>query len=193
MCVLVVAASSRELSEIHGAETLCCGIGPVEAAAATSRRLSVKRYTAVIHVGIAGARSLEPGSVVIGSESIYADIIAPQTTLPRVSRLTAGEALLRAAVDVLPEAAVMPIATAGRVGGGLEQEVEAMEGFGVLRAAALASVPALEVRAISNSVEVTDRAAWQTDEALATLHRVTPLLIEAARGISWESAALLAD
>jgi hypothetical protein len=39
----------------------------------------------------------------------------------------------------------MPIATAARVGGSSGYQVEAMEGFGVLRAAELAGVPALEV------------------------------------------------
>jgi nucleoside phosphorylase len=35
-----------------------------------------------------------------------------------------------------------------------------MEGFGVLRAAAEAGIPAIELRAISNMVEEEDRANW---------------------------------
>ena len=41
-----------------------------------------------------------------------------------------------------------------------DASVEAMEGFGVLRAAALAGVPALELRAISNMVGEEDRTRW---------------------------------
>ena len=47
--------------------------------------------------------------------------------------------------------------------------VEAMEGFGVLRAAALAGVPALELRAVSNAVGEEDRARWDIAGALAAL------------------------
>ncbi|AEM88036.1 futalosine hydrolase [Streptomyces violaceusniger] len=46
---------------------------------------------------------------------------------------------------------------------------EAMEGFGVAEAAAAQSVPALEVRAISNAVGPRDRAAWRIGEALEAL------------------------
>jgi futalosine hydrolase len=64
---------------------------------------------------------------------------------------------------------VLPIATAGKVGAGTGFQVEAMEGFGVLRACVLAGVPALELRAISNPPDETDRAAWRFDEAFAAL------------------------
>jgi len=55
-----------------------------------------------------------------------------------------------------------------------------MEGFGVLRAAELARVPAVELRAISNVVGEADRAKWRFDEAFALLGdavaRVVPVL-----------------
>jgi futalosine hydrolase len=44
-----------------------------------------------------------------------------------------------------------------------------MEGFGVLRAAARAGVPAVEVRSISNAVAVRDRGQWRIEEALDAL------------------------
>ncbi len=57
---------------------------------------------------------------------------------------------------------------------------EAMEGFGVAEAAAAQSVPALEVRAISNAVGPRDRAAWRIGEALealtSTFGTIAPLL-----------------
>jgi futalosine hydrolase len=52
-----------------------------------------------------------------------------------------------------------------------------MEGFGVLRAAALAGVPAIEVRVISNAIEETDRALWRFDEAFAAVQALTPRLV----------------
>ena len=62
--------------------------------------------------------------------------------------------------------------------------VEAMEGFGVLRAAALAGVPAVEVRAISNAIGEEDRARWDLAAGLAALERAMPALVAAvtARG-----------
>jgi nucleoside phosphorylase len=54
-----------------------------------------------------------------------------------------------------------------------------MEGFGVLRAAALAGVPALEVRAISNAVDETDRGRWRFDDALTALAEALPRLLAA--------------
>ena len=56
--MLVVAATERELDFVDGFETLCCGIGPVEAALATARRLADHTPTAVLHIGIAGAKTI---------------------------------------------------------------------------------------------------------------------------------------
>jgi futalosine hydrolase len=52
-----------------------------------------------------------------------------------------------------------------------------MEGFGVLRAAQLASVPAVEVRAVSNDVDEADRGRWRFDDALAALRSGLPSLL----------------
>ena len=56
-----------------------------------------------------------------------------------------------------------------------------MEGFGVLRAAAHAGVPALEIRAVSNAVGEPDRKRWQIDAALAALASSVTRLIEELR------------
>jgi hypothetical protein len=99
--------------------------------------------------------------------------------LPRVERVAPDAELLASARRALPEAHVLPIATSARVGGGTAGEVEAMEGFGVLRAAAIAGVPAVELRAISNAVGEADRARWQIDDALALLEAAVSRLLEA--------------
>jgi futalosine hydrolase len=74
---------------------------------------------------------------------------------------------------------VLPIGTSARVGGTSGCDVEAMEGFGVLRAAAGAGVPALEVRAIANEVEEADRSRWRFDDALRALAESVPALMRA--------------
>jgi futalosine hydrolase len=179
--ILVVAATERELVSVDGAETLCCGIGPVEAALSTAAALAQERPDALLHVGIAGAPALEPGSVVIGTESIYCDIVDSASTFPRVERAFPSRELVEAARRALPDAHALPIATCGRVGGGSACEVEAMEGFSVLRAAELAGVPAVEVRTISNRPEDVDRGLWRIEDALVRLTEIVPPLVEEVR------------
>jgi futalosine hydrolase len=176
--ILVVAATERELAGLDGAAGLVCGIGPVEAAAATARALATDRPTAVVNVGIAGAKTLEPTALVLGSEALYCDIAAdPGAVMPRVESVRPDAALLEAARRALPDAHVSPIATCAAVGGGSACEVEAMEGFAVLRAAELAGVPALELRCVSNLVDERDRAHWRSDDAFAALAAALPRLL----------------
>lgn len=180
--ILVVAAIELELAGVDGAAALACGIGPVEAAAATARALAETKPTAVVNVGIAGAKTLEPPALVLGSEAVYCDIVAdPGARFPRVARIAPDAGLLAAARHALPDAEVCPIATCAAIGGGSACEVEAMEGFAVLRAAELAGVPALELRCVSNRVDELDRSLWRFDDALATLSMALPRLLAALR------------
>ena len=171
--ILVVAATERELTGADGAATLACGIGPVEAAAATAQALAVQPPSAVLHVGIAGARGLPVSQLVIGAEAVYEDAAGPLVP----GRVHPDAALLAGARRALPDARVLPIGTSARVGGTSGCTVEAMEGFAVLRAAELAGIPALEVRAVSNEIDEPDRARWRFDEALAALAQALPRLL----------------
>jgi futalosine hydrolase len=163
--VLVIAATQRELERVERFATFCCGIGPVEAAANTARVLAERSPDAVVHIGIAGARTLELLTVVLGSEAVYEDALGPLVE----SRVAPDVALLESTRAALPEAHVLPIGTSAHVGGSRECEVEAMEGFAVLRACALADVPAVELRVISNAIGESDRAKWRFEEAFAAL------------------------
>ena len=176
--ILVVAATDRELC---GHDGLVCGVGPVEAAAATSRALALHPVQALLHVGLAGAQELPLGSLVVGTVAVYCDVSADW---PVVERVGADPALVAAAAAVLPSASQMPIHTSAAVGGtrGLASGgafVEAMEGFGVLRSAELAGVPAVEVRAISNELGEPDRSRWDLTGALAALEDALPTLVTA--------------
>jgi nucleoside phosphorylase len=174
--VLLVAATERELGGLDG---LACGIGPIEAAAATARALAQGDIETVLHIGIGGGRGLELGALVIGSEAVYCDLGA---SIPLVDRIEADSGLVAAAQRALPDAYVLPIGTSAAVGGvDRDLRVEAMEGFGVLRAAALAGIPALEVRAISNEIGESDRGRWKIVPAIDELSRVTPALLEQIR------------
>jgi nucleoside phosphorylase len=178
--VLVVAATARELvAPGDGWQVLQCGVGPVDAAAHTAAALATMRPVAILHVGIAGARAaagIPLGALVIGEAAHYDDLGVGPEWAPRV--IAPHGLLLAAARRALPEAHVAVIGTSGRVGG-TRTPVEAMEGFAVLRAASLAGVPAIEVRAISNYVEEPDRARWEFARALEAITGATPRLVEA--------------
>ena len=170
--LLVIAATPQELAGAAGARTLVCGIGPREAYIATEDAVSEGGATAVLHVGIAGARrgsGVPLLSTVIGTEAIDCDgdsePIAPAAKL------------LAAARRALPEALALPIGTSAHVGGSSGVTVEAMEGFAVLAACLDEGVPSLELRVVSNEVEEPDRALWRFDDALAELARVTALVV----------------
>jgi futalosine hydrolase len=203
---LLVAATE---SELCGHPGLVCGVGPVEAAAATARALALHPPRAVLHVGLAGAHGLAPGTLVVGAEAVYVDISA---AIPVVSRAAPDPELLAALRTALPAAQALPIATTAAVGGtrvpgtegarhrvpgteapvggtrvpGTEgarhparHRVEAMEGFAVLRACALAGVPAVELRAISNELGEEDRARWEIPRALEALADALPRVLSA--------------
>jgi futalosine hydrolase len=174
--VLLVAATEIELCDRDG---LVCGVGPVEAAATTARALALAPPRAVVHVGVAGARGITPGGLVVGTESVYRDISAE---IPVVDRVAPDDALLAAVRAALPDALALPIGTSAAVGGltSGELRVEAMEGFGVLRACAQAGVPAVEVRAISNEISEGDRSRWRIGRALEALAEALPRVLEAA-------------
>jgi len=169
--ILVVAATAPELAWVGDrARTLECGIGPVEAALAVHAALAARRPRAILHVGIAGARPpLAVLDLALGARSVYVDLVDPASVLPRRAVLEPDGALLAVARAALPAAHVVEIATSARVGGSDAQPVEGMEGFGVLRAAADAGVPAVELRAISNAISEPDRARWDFAGALAAL------------------------
>jgi nucleoside phosphorylase len=177
--VLVIAATARELATKLPCPTLICGVGPVESAARTAAAIAMIQPMAVLHVGIAGARrgsGLKPGTIIIGSASLYTDLEVSRNLAPREIHPSAD--LIMAAGRAVPTAVKLPIGTTGRVGGSVGCEVEAMEGFAVLRAAGIAGIPAVEVRAISNEIEEEDRSRWHFDLAFGAITGVTPRLLE---------------
>ncbi len=176
--MLLVAATDIELCGHPG---LACGVGPVEAAASTARELALRPPRAVLHVGIAGARGITPGGLVIGSKAVYCDISAE---VPVVEWVEPDSKLLAAVREAVPDALILPIGTSASVGGSVREGhrnlmVEGMEGFAVLRACALAGVPAVEVRAISNELSEGDRSRWRIGRALEAISEALPRLMAA--------------
>src|SRR5262245_47771674 len=107
---LIVAATRAELC---GTDGLVCGVGPVEAAAATARALALRSFDAVLHVGLAGGRDIPVGALVIGAEAVYVDLAAEW---PVVDRAAPDASLLGALRSAFPDAPAIPIHTSAAVG-----------------------------------------------------------------------------
>jgi len=178
--VVVVCALADELAGFAcrpGMRVLTCGVGSVEAAAATARALAGGDVDVVINAGIAGVfpGRGNVGEAFIVAEELYADFgleDGAPLTLPGgatlVHQVRASAALIEAGRrTALPLARGLTVnaitttdATARRLREAYACDVESMEGFAVLRAAELARVPAIEVRGISNIVGDRTRAQW---------------------------------
>jgi futalosine hydrolase len=69
-------------------------------------------------------------------------------------------------------------ATALRLADELGAQVESMEGFAALRAAAIAGVPAVELRGISNRCGDRERSGWNFAAGIAGLERIVDAFFE---------------
>ncbi|CAB4701520.1 unannotated protein [freshwater metagenome] len=174
--MLVIAATARELGKTRNG--VACGVGPVDAAAVTAAVIAERRPRAVLHVGLAGVRGYMGPELVIGSDAVYCDSDSNLVT----KRVDPDPVLLARARSAFPGARVCTIGMSGSVGGTTGVDVEAMEGFSVLRACGFAGVPAIEVRAVCNDVDEPDRSKWEFEKALTLLHDAIPHLLVALDG-----------
>ena len=181
----------------HGLTVIVTGAGPAAAATGAAWVLATEPYELAVSVGIGGgfAPRAPIGSVVVSTRVAAADLGAdsPDGFLPvedlgfapRVEQPDEGwgkritTALSRAGLTVV-NGAVLTVSTATgtaeRTAELMERypdaAAEAMEGFGVASAAAMAELPFVEIRAISNAVGPRDREAWRIGEALEALSTV---------------------
>ncbi len=176
--ILVVCALRSELrfyTPHPAVSVLAGGVGPVESAIAVAYELSRVRYAAVVHAGLAGAYrdSARVGDARLVTHDALADLglegggvpSLPEGTL--VDQADADPGLLRRLSDIVPHASGLTVATitttehtGARLRARYAHDVETMEGFAVLRAAAVARIPAVGVRGISNYVGDRATSEW---------------------------------
>ena len=188
-----LAPELRFARERNGVRIVPCGVGPVEAAAAVARELALRPYAAVVNAGIAGAfrphaavgdalvvtRETLAGLGLEGGEPLIlpggATLVDTQPADPDLARrcadLPLGTGLTVAQVTTTDETARDLAARYGA-------HVESMEGFSVLRAAALAGVPALEVRGISNYVGARASSAWNFEAGARAAARALDAVLD---------------
>ena len=176
---------------------LAGGVGAVAAAAATATALALRPCAAVVNCGIGGAfpGQAPPCGIVVADQVVAADLGAqteegfePLDTLGfgpvslAADPLLAGICLDRLAAAGLPalRGIILTVSTiTGRPARITELTsrwspvAEAMEGYGVLLAAATAGIPALELRTMSNVVGHRDVAAWDITGALHALSQAS--------------------
>ncbi|WP_327116029.1 futalosine hydrolase [Streptomyces sp. NBC_01341] len=169
------------------------GAGPAAAAAATAFALASapasEPYALVVSAGIGGgfAPAAPVGSLVVATRIVAADLgaetpdgfvpvtglgfgrdtfLPPGTLVREVAEATGAVTGAVLTVSTVTGSAARTAALLAAHPGAV---AEAMEGFGVAEAAAGLGVPALELRAVSNTVGPRDRAAWRIGDALAAL------------------------
>ena len=181
------------------------GVGKVNAAVASTLALSSRSRTiALVSIGLAGslpgATPPRIGDVVVGEASISAEdgmvtsdgfrtideMGFPLVRGVRAGRFPADPSLLARIRRRLPQAAVGGIATVSSCSGTDEAAAEvvrrtgavaeAMEGVGVLQTALQLGVPAIEIRAISNTTGRRDAQVWDLDAAIDALVGVATAL-----------------
>lgn len=182
--ILVVCAVPQELRHwkprAH-VELLATGIGPVEAAASVAQRLATSKPECVINAGIAGGfmGRAKLGDAFAIENDYFAELGleggAPSPAMPGGARLVvqadSDPSLLETARTIgarIGNAITVATITgtqlrAEDLAARFEAEVEAMEGFAVLRCAAIAGVPAIELRGISNVVGPRETGGWDFD------------------------------
>ena len=182
--ILVVCALAQELRHWKPrphAEMLVTGVGPVEAAIATARAIAISPPEIVVNAGIAGGfrdRTAVGEAFAIASDALAELALedgGPVPPLPGgaqlIERIESSPHLLanaaRAGARLGNAVTVATITTsqarADALSSRFDADVEAMEGFAVLRAAAIAEIPAIELRGISNLVGPRERGEWDFD------------------------------
>ena len=192
--ILIVTAVEAEAAALraglpadrpHGVTVIAGGVGSANAAAATSRALALDPgFEAVISAGIGGAfpGRAELGALLLARRVVAADLGAQSPGgFLSVDELGFGSATAQAGRIPGLDAVVGAILTVNTATGTDEHAAElmrrhpdavgeAMEGYGVAAAAALADqLPFAEVRAVSNLVGKRDRDSWRLDLAFRAL------------------------
>jgi futalosine hydrolase len=199
MKTLVVAATIDEIRAIYehfnlpvshfaegpGFDILITGVGMTATAFALGKHLS-PAYAEVLNLGIAGSfdRNIPLGSLVYILKDIFSELGAEDnTTFLSIDELGFGESTMQCApvanrhLDSLVKGTGISVntvhgnlASINKVLDRLNPTVESMEGAAVFYACQQTNLPCIQVRAISNYVEVRNKASWKIGAAIKNLN-----------------------
>lgn len=206
LLICVATAFERSLLREYRTETgrlrvIETGVGPVNAAHATTLAIVEEKPEAIIVCGIAGAypsSGLHVGDIVSASVEIYGDLGAqsPSGFLDMKAlgfAVVSGPAPLfnelpmhlfpteRAARFVTVSTCTGTEATAREIESRTRGAVENMEGAAIAHVAHIHGIQAGEVRGISNMVTNRDTKTWRLEEAAANAQRALLKWLDASK------------
>jgi futalosine hydrolase len=204
LIVTSVEKEAQTLGAIAGVTVVVSGIGRTNAAAATTEALLQRGpFDGVISAGIAGALpggGLKIGEVVVASSCIYMEeglaTASGFVTMDAIgfalgdftgNDVPVDEAMLEA-VGTWRIGPIATVATCSGTDGSAAEVVrrtgavaEAMEGAAVVHAARRLRVPAIEIRAISNTTGERANQQWDVAAALRALGDAIPRYVGRVR------------
>ncbi|MDD2564833.1 MAG: futalosine hydrolase [Salinivirgaceae bacterium] len=187
-------------SKYEHTDILIAGIGIATTIFSTTKILLKHSYDYVINIGICGAyaRNLSLGEVVIVREDFFADQLMEdgfQSTPWSKSSLAVqndiynseGSILSTLTPDFLNLSKVRSItsdtihaneSTIKKLVDIYNPDIESMEGVAVFFVTRKCEIPVIQIRAISNYVEIRDKSKWEIGKALIELHRVLDFVMQ---------------
>ena len=154
------------------------GIGPVSAAIALTRHLSLEKVERIVICGVGGAypgSGLAVGDVVSASTETFGDLGAESPEGFLDTKALGFDTPSTFDLDLFPTRLRVPFVTcstctgtderAGELRERTKGSVESMEGAALVQVARSFEVPVGEIRGISNPVGNRDRGAWRIEEA----------------------------
>jgi len=194
MRILVVAATEFEVESLrkepmdHGPWTidfLITGAGMVSTAFALGKHLATNKYDLAINLGIAGSldRSIALGDVIEITDDTFAELGAEDDDeFITIDKLGFGKSNFSSTYHLpskfnLKKASAITVntvhgneATIQKLSSRINAQIESMEGAAFFYACAMAGVPCMQIRAVSNYVEKRNRDAWQIGLAIKNLN-----------------------
>lgn len=188
----IVAAFAESDQSAHAVTIIAGGVGRTNAACATTQAILAGSFDAVISAGVAGAHPDSGhaiGDVILAAASIYFEegLITPDGfRMPEQMGFPLGSfsgnavpgdpKLLHPMRNEFPAEPIATVATCSGTDAAAHcvrertgASIEAMEGAAVLHVASKLSVPAIELRAISNMTGNRSRQTWDLPAGLRGL------------------------
>ncbi len=201
-----VEAEAKAIGAVNGAVVVTAGVGRTNAAAATTEAIvrSKLPFDAVMSVGLAGAlpgSNLKIGDCVVASSCVYMEegIVTPKGFVNMAglgfplgdfegNAVPVDERLLEKLSEAFLIGPIATVATCSGTDAAAAEVVrrtgavaEAMEGAAVVHAARRLGVPAIELRAISNTTGDRSRQEWDFSRGFAALGEAMERAMELLR------------
>lgn len=182
MKVLIVAATELEVvsENIRNFPVLITGVGMVNTAINLTKELIKSDYDLVINMGIAGSFSddIKIGDVVEVVEDTFSEIgfedgdkFSEFTDFGiKVSYSVKSKTNLIQAKGITINTIHGKEGSITKIGDRINSDIETMEGASVLKVCEELNVSCMQIRAISNNVEIRNKNNWDIDLAIKNLN-----------------------